>query len=221
VINLTTHLQGIRNEHKIVVQWAANLEKDPTNTDQTSIFIGRLNSELVTPALLQQAFSKFGEIVDINLVLAQPPRPSFAFIKYTSDEDAQKAIESQNGIEWLGRFIRVKVKEINADHDMRQRSHSTDSTDTLFQTYQHMNQNTYQPMGRMPYQNQMQNPYMVPQVAQYTMNGYHIYTGVPNGFQGQPQYQPQPFVYGGEYQFDGQAPPAYPQMIPYRKPTLI
>lgn len=66
--------------------------------DAFSIFVGKLNPNLVTEDLLRQRFQEHGTIVEIHLFIKNKPgigRIGFAFIKFEHEEDAAVAIESE------------------------------------------------------------------------------------------------------------------------------
>ncbi|KAI9340163.1 hypothetical protein DFJ73DRAFT_797872, partial [Zopfochytrium polystomum] len=77
---------GLRHTYKWVVKWASNLDRQPADVDKHSIFIGQLNQNVVTPHLLREKFSRYGEIENLHLVNKSPSgpnaRPAFAFITY-------------------------------------------------------------------------------------------------------------------------------------------
>ena len=74
------------------------------------LYIGNLPYS-VTEDQLRDLFSQFGEIVDLKLITDKMSGRSrgIAFVEYTSDEDANKAIEATNNTELDGRAIVVNV----------------------------------------------------------------------------------------------------------------
>jgi RNA recognition motif-containing protein len=58
---------------------------------------------------LREAFSKFGEVVSVNLIVDQSSgrTKGFGFVEMASDEDAEKAISSLNGTTFMDRTINV------------------------------------------------------------------------------------------------------------------
>lgn len=58
---------------------------------------------------LREAFSKFGEVLSVNLITDQATGRSkgFGFVEMASDEDAEKAISSLNGTTFMDRSITV------------------------------------------------------------------------------------------------------------------
>src|SRR4051794_37982107 len=78
----------------------------------SKVFVGNLDFN-TTKAEVQNLFAEIGEIRDVYLpVDRQSGRPrGFAFVEYTSDEDAAKAIEKFNGYQMSGRALRVNAAE--------------------------------------------------------------------------------------------------------------
>ncbi|KAK9712554.1 hypothetical protein K7432_007073 [Basidiobolus ranarum] len=103
----------LRVNSKWVVEWAPNLERGSGQVDRTSVFIGQLNQKLVTQSLLEEKFGKYGKIELLNLVNRNANMPAFAFIKYSNEDAAGKAIENENGSRWLETTIRVQYRESN------------------------------------------------------------------------------------------------------------
>lgn len=77
--------------------------------EHNKIYVGSLSSE-TTQAKLQEVFSAFGSIDEINLIKDRYTDDSkgFAFIKYSSNSSASKAVE-MNGKEIDERTIRVSL----------------------------------------------------------------------------------------------------------------
>ncbi|HSP14514.1 MAG TPA: RNA-binding protein [Thermoanaerobaculia bacterium] len=78
----------------------------------SKVFVGNLDFN-TTRAEVQALFSQVGEIKDVFLPTDRDSgRPrGFAFVEFTSDEDAAKAIEKFNGYELSGRALRVNAAE--------------------------------------------------------------------------------------------------------------
>ena len=76
------------------------------------VFVGNLDFN-TTKTEVQTLFSQIGEIRDVFLPMdRESGRPrGFAFVEFTSDEDAAKAIEKFNGYELSGRALRVNAAE--------------------------------------------------------------------------------------------------------------
>jgi RNA recognition motif. (a.k.a. RRM, RBD, or RNP domain) len=78
----------------------------------SKVFVGNLNFN-TTRDEVQGLFSQIGEVRDVFLPTdRESGRPrGFAFVEFTSDEDAAKAIEKFNGYELGGRALRVNAAE--------------------------------------------------------------------------------------------------------------
>ncbi|XP_028785894.1 organelle RRM domain-containing protein 6, chloroplastic-like [Neltuma alba] len=77
---------------------------------QTKLYVTGISFR-TTEESLRNAFKKFGELVEVNLVMdkiANRPR-GFAFLRYATEEDSQKAIEGMHGKFLDGRVIFVEV----------------------------------------------------------------------------------------------------------------
>ncbi|HEX3716419.1 MAG TPA: RNA-binding protein [Verrucomicrobiae bacterium] len=74
----------------------------------TKLFVGNLSFNL-TENDLQDAFSAFGTVTEVNLMLDRATnRPrGFAFVSMSSKEEADKAIEGMNGKQLDGRALTV------------------------------------------------------------------------------------------------------------------
>ncbi|XP_055812484.1 organelle RRM domain-containing protein 6, chloroplastic-like isoform X4 [Solanum dulcamara] len=69
------------------------------------------STKLFVSESLRSAFNNFGELVEVNLMMdkiANRPR-GFAFIRYATEEESQKAIEGMHGKFLDGRVIFVEV----------------------------------------------------------------------------------------------------------------
>jgi RNA recognition motif-containing protein len=112
-IKAFTSLKNLQK--KWAVEWATS-PNDPEalGIDKCNIFVGGLNSSLITKELLEQKFSSYGTIENISLIKRSNnnqmsvPKNSFAFIRYKDPESSIPAIENENGSEWLGEKIRVQ-----------------------------------------------------------------------------------------------------------------
>lgn len=78
----------------------------------SKVFVGNLDFN-TTKAEVQNLFAEVGEVRDVFLPNdRESGRPrGFAFVEYTSDEDAAKAIEKFNGYQLNGRALRVNAAE--------------------------------------------------------------------------------------------------------------
>ncbi|XP_028805551.1 organelle RRM domain-containing protein 6, chloroplastic [Neltuma alba] len=81
-----------------------------TSSPSTKLYVTGISFR-TTEESLRNAFKKFGELVEVNLVMdkiANRPR-GFAFLRYATEEDSQKAIEGMHGKFLDGRVIFVEV----------------------------------------------------------------------------------------------------------------
>ncbi len=78
----------------------------------SKVFVGNLDFK-TTKEEVQTLFAQIGEIRDVFLPTdRESGRPrGFAFVEFTSDEDAAKAIEKFNGYQLSGRALRVNAAE--------------------------------------------------------------------------------------------------------------
>ncbi len=76
------------------------------------IYLGNLNY-ITNEEMLKNTFSRFGEILSVNIIYDNDTSQSkgFAFIEFADDKSADKAILSFNGKELDGRKIRVSLAE--------------------------------------------------------------------------------------------------------------
>ena len=72
------------------------------------LYVGNLNFD-VTDSELEEAFSRFGDIVSTVVVKDRDSGRSkgFGFIEFAQETDAQQAKEAMNGKELNGRAIKV------------------------------------------------------------------------------------------------------------------
>lgn len=78
----------------------------------SKVFVGNLNFN-TTKEEVQSLFSQVGELRDVFLPVDRESgrKRGFAFVEFTSDDDAQKAIEKFNGYDLGGRPLRVNAAE--------------------------------------------------------------------------------------------------------------
>ncbi len=78
----------------------------------SKVFVGNLDFN-TTRDEVQTLFSEVGEVRDVFLPTDRDSgRPrGFAFVEFTSDENAEKAIERFNGYQLGGRALRVNAAE--------------------------------------------------------------------------------------------------------------
>ncbi|KAJ1561854.1 hypothetical protein HK405_002457, partial [Cladochytrium tenue] len=106
---------AIRRNRLWTVDWATKIDKERV-VDLNSIFVGKINQELVTEEELRRRFSRYGEIESIQLWNRFPrgatSRPAFAFVRFVDEKVAEIAIEEENGSSWLDRIIKVQYREV-------------------------------------------------------------------------------------------------------------
>ena len=76
----------------------------------TKLFVGNLSFN-TTENALQEAFSAHGQVVEANLMMDRMTGRSrgFAFITFSTPEEAQKAISAMNGAQLDGRALTVNI----------------------------------------------------------------------------------------------------------------
>ncbi|KAJ1554001.1 hypothetical protein HK405_006289 [Cladochytrium tenue] len=106
---------AIRRNRLWTVDWATKIDKERV-VDLNSIFVGKINQELVTEEELRRRFSRYGEIESVQLWNRFPrgatSRPAFAFVRFVDEKVAEIAIEEENGSSWLDRIIKVQYREV-------------------------------------------------------------------------------------------------------------
>lgn len=87
---------------------------EASNRPNSTIYVGGLDTTLVTAATLSEAFIPFGEIVDITL--PKPEKPSstdlhrgFGYVEFEEAIDAKEAIDNMDQSELYGRVIKVAM----------------------------------------------------------------------------------------------------------------
>ncbi|KAL1819839.1 hypothetical protein ACET3Z_014708 [Daucus carota] len=94
-------------------QLVASLDSPDTATftsPSTRLYVSGLSFR-TTKEGLRNAFEKYGNLTEVNLVMdkiANRPR-GFAFLRYTTEEESKKAIEGMHGKFLDGRVIFVEV----------------------------------------------------------------------------------------------------------------
>ncbi|KDP45799.1 hypothetical protein JCGZ_17406 [Jatropha curcas] len=94
--------------HRVLV--SSSSSSSTPQTPKTRLFVSGLSFR-TTEESLRNAFQNFGQLVEMNLVMdkvANRPR-GFAFLRYATEEDSQKAIEGMHGKFLDGRVIFVEV----------------------------------------------------------------------------------------------------------------
>jgi RNA recognition motif-containing protein len=76
----------------------------------TKLFVGNLSFN-TTENSLHEAFSAHGNVVEANLMMDRMTGRSrgFAFVTYSTPEEAQKAIEAMHGAQLDGRALTVNI----------------------------------------------------------------------------------------------------------------
>jgi len=76
----------------------------------TKCYVGNLAFS-VTEKELREAFSPYGELTEVTVIMDRFSGRSkgFGFITFANDENAEKAISEMNGKEVQGRAIKVSV----------------------------------------------------------------------------------------------------------------
>ena len=74
------------------------------------LFVGNLSFQ-TTENDLNDAFAAHGSVTEVNLMVDRTTNRSrgFAFVTFSTDEEAQKAIAAMNGVDLGGRSITVNV----------------------------------------------------------------------------------------------------------------
>ncbi|XP_057251488.1 uncharacterized protein LOC104897884 isoform X3 [Beta vulgaris subsp. vulgaris] len=101
---LSSHLIGhgrIPSSHQYVISCVSS-SSHPTSPMSTRLYVSGLSFR-TTHESLRNAFQKFGQLMEVNLVMdkiANRPR-GFAFIRYETEEESKNAIEGMHGkISW-------------------------------------------------------------------------------------------------------------------------
>ncbi|KAF8436188.1 hypothetical protein BGX38DRAFT_99410 [Terfezia claveryi] len=117
--------QYFRSHNLWSVEWANNAStgsQPPADSynasiDPFSVFVGQLNADKITKEALLERFSKYGNIVDCNLVIKPGKfglgKNAFAFVKYDDQFSAIHAIDSENNCPFLGKVIHVQRREFH------------------------------------------------------------------------------------------------------------
>lgn len=96
--------KGTSKKDQPTVEWSQNIETSAFDT--FSIYVGQLPA--VEKAELIQRFSVHGTIKKVELIKKLVP---FAFITYTEESSAAKAVEHENHAVWNGKSLHVQYKE--------------------------------------------------------------------------------------------------------------
>ena len=87
---------------------------DPSTRPNSTVYVGGLDTNLVTAATLSEAFIPFGEIVDVSLPKPEAPSSTdvhrgFGYIEFEEATDAKEAINNMDQSELFGRVIKVAI----------------------------------------------------------------------------------------------------------------
>ncbi|KAG0360749.1 hypothetical protein BGZ54_009398 [Gamsiella multidivaricata] len=114
---------ALRNGSKWTVEWAPNLSTQ-NQVEKESVFVGQLNPELTTEAVLHDRFKSYGNIQYLHLVKRNKPGTNrltaFAFIEFDDEQSAKRAIDNENNAVFLGTTIRVQHREASEYRQQRQ-----------------------------------------------------------------------------------------------------
>lgn len=85
-----------------------------SNRPNSTIYVGGLDTTLVTAATLSEAFIPFGEILDITLPKPEAPSSTelhrgFGYVEFEDAADAKEAIDNMDQSELYGRVIKVAL----------------------------------------------------------------------------------------------------------------
>jgi len=89
------------------------MAEEPDRPNST-IYVGGLDTQLVTAATLSEAFIPFGEISDITLPRPEAPSSTdlhrgFGYVEFEDPADAKEAIDNMDQSELYGRVIKVAM----------------------------------------------------------------------------------------------------------------
>lgn len=87
---------------------------EETGRTNSTVFVGGLDTNLVTAATLSEAFIPFGEISDITLPKPEAPSSTdlhrgFGYVEFEDAADAKEAIDNMDQSELYGRVIKVAM----------------------------------------------------------------------------------------------------------------
>ncbi|KAK4939496.1 hypothetical protein LTR10_020205 [Elasticomyces elasticus] len=85
---------------------------ETSNRPNSTVYVGGLDTNLVTAATLSEAFIPFGEITDITLPKPEAPSSTdlhrgFGYVEFEDAVDAKEAIDNMDQSELYGRVIKV------------------------------------------------------------------------------------------------------------------
>ncbi|KAK3806007.1 MAG: hypothetical protein JOS17DRAFT_768070 [Linnemannia elongata] len=114
---------ALRANSAWTVEWAPNLSSQ-NQIEKESVFVGQLNPDQATEALLHERFQDYGNIKNIHLVkrnkMGAGHTTAFAFIEFDSEQAARRAIDHENNTQFLETTIRVQHRETSEYRVQRQ-----------------------------------------------------------------------------------------------------
>lgn len=81
--------------------------------ESSEIFVGNIPFT-ATDEALKKEFSKFGTIEKISIPMSGKRMKGYAFIKYETRAEAEKAVKKMHGFEYDGRELKVNFSSGNA-----------------------------------------------------------------------------------------------------------
>ncbi|XP_076931461.1 organelle RRM domain-containing protein 6, chloroplastic [Bidens hawaiensis] len=108
-INHHHHMYSSVNHKNRLLVFACTSSSQPQKTTATKLYVSGLSFR-TSEESLRNAFESFGQLIEVNLVMdkiANRPR-GFAFLRYATKEDSEKAIEGMHGKFLDGRVIFVE-----------------------------------------------------------------------------------------------------------------
>lgn len=112
VVSVLIHQNNDQDLHSLEKYYFAQTKSKLLimSNSKKALYVGGLADE-VDANILRDAFSAFGDILDVNLPMdyAKQKHKGFAFIEFQSPEDAADAIDNMDNSEILGRTIRVNI----------------------------------------------------------------------------------------------------------------
>ena len=87
---------------------------DASTRPNSTVYVGGLDTNMVTASTLSEAFVPFGEIVDISLPKPEAPSSTdlhrgFGYVEFEVAADAKEAIDNMDQSELFGRVIKVAM----------------------------------------------------------------------------------------------------------------
>ena len=104
------------------IQLTPSSMEDRSTRPNATIYVGGLDTNLVTAATLSEAFVPFGEIVDVSLPKPELPSSTdlhrgFGYVEFEDAADAKEAIDNMDQSELYGRVIKVAMARPDQKRD--------------------------------------------------------------------------------------------------------